>query len=1167
MAIESNQHTLKKVLSGGSGLSQLILSFDWSKTSLGSIYDWPQSLVTSVSITLQSPVPMLLLWGEYGVMIYNDAYSAYCGERHPHLLGSNFSDENPRLGQFDQELFRQVLEGHSLSFNKQKLGLSSNAANTEMSADIKFNPVIGEEGKPAGVMVTLFAVHSDNVKPGGFLEVNALKPTGEVSNRLYSVFMQAPAFIAVLRGPRHVLDLVNPRYMQLIGKDRNVIGKPVMEAVPEVRGQGFIELLDNVYKTGEPYIGKEVPAELIRKPGGKLEKVYLDFVYQPLKDAQGEVRGIFVHGIDVTEQVLSRRRIAESEAKYRTLFETMDQGFCIFEMIFDRDNNPLDYRWIEVNPVFEKLTGLKDPVGKTAREMVPNLEAQWFEIYGKVALTGEDVHFVQGSEAMGRWFDVYAFKVGGDDSNKVALLFTDITARKQTELALKFSENQLRLITDSLPAFISYINNKQQYQFVNSAYEKWLGLSKAQIVGKPIQEILGNEIYKKAQPCIEKVMEGERVTYENTIEIAGENRTLQLGYVPNFSNGNKVDGFVVLGHDITEMKKAEEALRRSEEYYKTMTDNTPVMTWVSDPNGQFIFLNRQWYDYTGQTPETGLGNGWLDALHPADAEELRKSLTNANREQMRFSFEYRLKGKTGNFRWHLATGLPKFDEQGRYEGFVGSVIEIHERKLAEEALKAQSELTQIITDNATTSLFIKDEKQHCTFMNPAAEKMTGYTLEEVKKINKPLHDIIHHTRPDGSHFPEEECLIDHALPKKDRTEGESVFVRPDGSFYPVSFTASPIIRNGKTIGTVMEVRDTTEEKEAADKLKESEEFNRTLLESSPDCVKALDLNGKLLSINPQGQKMLKLDGLNVYKGMVWADLWEGNYYKEATEALKKARNGELGHFQGMTPTAKGIFKWWDVLVAPIYGASGNVERLIAVSRDITTIKELEQQKDDFIGIASHELKTPVTSIKAYTQILQRRFEGNEDELSSEMLARMDGQVDRLTNLIVDLLDITKIEQGKLQFSYKKFNFNELIKEEADEIQRTTNKHRVILDLDEDKMIHGDRDRIGQVLINLFNNAIKYSPKADKIMVKTHIKEGKELILSVQDFGMGLTNEELGKVFDRFYRVEEVGNETYPGLGLGLYISAEIIHRHNGKIWAESEKGKGSTFYFSLPYKD
>ncbi len=236
--------------------------------------------------------------------------------------------------------------------------------------------------------------------------------------------------------------------------------------------------------------------------------------------------------------------------------------------------------------------------------------------------------------------------------------------------------------------------------------------------------------------------------------------------------------------------------------------------------------------------------------------------------------------------------------------------------------------------------------------------------------------------------------------------------------------------------------------------------------------------------------------------------------------------------------------------------------LLAIE-DITERKHLEQQKDEFISIASHELKTPITSVKAYTQILGRRFQKAGDEKSVELVGKMNSQLDKLIDLIGDLLDVTKIEAGRIQFHESHFDLNELVEETVEELQRTTEKHHILKQLQPSVTIYGDHSRLGQVLSNFITNAIKYSPGADKIIVKTVVDKD-NITLRVQDFGVGLSENDKTRVFERFYRVDGSDQNTYPGLGLGLYISSEIIKRHEGQVWVESKKTQGSTFSFSLP---
>jgi len=233
-----------------------------------------------------------------------------------------------------------------------------------------------------------------------------------------------------------------------------------------------------------------------------------------------------------------------------------------------------------------------------------------------------------------------------------------------------------------------------------------------------------------------------------------------------------------------------------------------------------------------------------------------------------------------------------------------------------------------------------------------------------------------------------------------------------------------------------------------------------------------------------------------------------------------------------------------------------------VKKDIAERIENDKKKDEFISIASHELKTPVTSLKAYTQILQSTFNDEHNESAVQMLSKMDKQIDKLTSLIVDLLDVTKIDKGELVFQMEEFDFNNLVEEVVEEMQRTTKNHKIALDLHPCDPVIGDRNRVGQVVVNFISNAIKYSPEGDKIVVTTFCENNK-VQLSVQDDGIGIPTEEHGNIFKRFFRVSGKSNYTFPGMGLGLYISAEIIKRHNGRIFFESEAGKGSTFSFEI----
>lgn len=234
--------------------------------------------------------------------------------------------------------------------------------------------------------------------------------------------------------------------------------------------------------------------------------------------------------------------------------------------------------------------------------------------------------------------------------------------------------------------------------------------------------------------------------------------------------------------------------------------------------------------------------------------------------------------------------------------------------------------------------------------------------------------------------------------------------------------------------------------------------------------------------------------------------------------------------------------------------------------DITDRKSVDQKKDEFIGVASHELKTPVTSIKAYTEILYDQFMEAGDKNAAVYLEKLNGQVDRLTRLIRDLLDATRISEGRLALNVSEVDINQLLRETADELQNTAGKHTIELNLQDLPTIRGDKERLQQVIVNLIGNAIKYSPDANRVLIKTYQNNG-NINIAVQDFGIGMSEETQSKLFGRFFRSSDPGIGTFPGLGLGLYISMQIIKQHKGTIGVQSEKDKGATFTIVLPEQE
>ncbi len=346
-------------------------------------------------------------------------------------------------------------------------------------------------------------------------------------------------------------------------------------------------------------------------------------------------------------------------------------------------------------------------------------------------------------------------------------------------------------------------------------------------------------------------------------------------------------------------------------------------------------------------------------------------------------------------------------------------------------------------------------------------------------------------------------------------------------------------------------------------VKRSAERFRALIENIHDAIMVIDADGKILYVSPTVEPVLGYPK-GEFETIDYRSIINENDLEELQKKYLRMLedNNQSFSVQCRVRHKNGSWTWVEGTFANLLDHP-SVKGVVCNFRNITERVFLEKQKDDFISIATHELKTPVTSIKAYAQILLKRFNKDRNEPAVSMIEKMDGQLNKLIVLISDLLDVTKIEGGRLQLHEEFYEFNELVKELVEELQRTTDEHKIIVNLSHDIKIYGDKERIGQVFTNLITNAIKYSPSPEDIIVST-FADNDGVTVCVEDKGVGISKENLEKIFERFYRVSGPENQTFPGLGLGLYISNEIVQRQGGKMWVESEKDKGSTFCFCLP---
>lgn len=1016
-------------LSGGGEMGALTRTKDWSKTPLGHPETWPQSLRTTVSIVLHSKFPMFLWWGPELICFYNDAYRPSLGEngKHPHILGQSAEEAWPEIWSIIKPLIDQVLAGGEATWSEDQLiPIFRNGKIEDVYWTFSYSPVLDESSKVAGILVTCSETTG---------KVNALKVLEESNRRYFKDIMQAPVAMCFLRGKDHVVEIANEKMLEVWGKTaEQVMNKHLFVGLPEVRGQGFEELLNHVYTTGEKFVAHERPVNLPRNH--TIETTYIDFTYQALSEPDGTISGVVVIATDVTFQVVARKKVEESEERFRSFVESAPFPIGVYigkEMRIQLVNQAI----LDVWGKGQHVTGQK------YAEVLPELEGSGiYEQLDNVFTTGIPFHAYY---------------------------------------------QQVKLM----------INNELKPHYFNYSFT-------------PLFDITGT-----------------------------------------------VYGVMNTAAEVTDLVIAKQKVEESEKRFRNVADSAPVLIWMADSSKLRTFFNTAWLQFTNCTMEQEMGNSWSNGIHPEDAERCLSYYTAAFDKREEFYMEYRLKRYDGQYRWISEKGVPRFTSDGIFEGYIGACMDIHEKAIYEKKLKEDEERLNIIINASELGTWELNVKSKEVYYSDRYLQILGYS----ERVDLTHQQILSHLHLDD--LPARDAAFKKAL-GTGMLHYESRIIWNDKSLHWIEGKGKVFYDENnepeKLIGTV---RDITEEKYFQQELLDREQKFRLLADSMPEFVWTGDAKGNLNYFN---QSVYKYSGLSPEQ--LNKDKWIQIVHPEDRDENINRWNYAVSTgtdflFEHRFRRYDGEYRWQLSRATPQKDSAGNIQMWVGTSTDIQEIKELDHQKDLFISIASHELKTPVTSIKGYVQLLLARYSENADPFLKTSLLTVDKQIVTLTRLISDLLDLSKIKSGNLFLNKEHFQVTLLIEEIIDEIAHINPDYNFVFSGEKEIIVHADRERIGQVLRNLLTNAIKYSPVLRTVKIEC-TTTATSSIISVADSGIGISRNDQQKIFERFYRVEGKNEKTFPGFGIGLFICAEIINRHSGTIGVTSEPGKGSVFYFSLP---
>lgn len=661
--------------------------------------------------------------------------------------------------------------------------------------------------------------------------------------------------------------------------------------------------------------------------------------------------------------------------------------------------------------------------------------------------------------------------------------------------------------------------------------------------GQGIEQILKNA-YSQGKPYYAKEIP-VRLIRKGT----EENLFVNFSYQPLLGCNGIIDGIVAVTSDVTEQVISRKKIEDSEQRFRLALSGSSLIVFSQDKDLKHTWIYNSHPDFK---PEDIIGKTDHDLHIPKTAKILHSVKEKVLTTGIPYDgdVEIELAGQQKIYRMHIEA-LKDFS--GISTGIIGTVLDITETIRTQQKIKESEELFSTFGNNIQNLAWIAKGDGNIFWYNQRWLDYTGRTLEEMKDWG---WQKVHH--PDH---------VDHVVEvsKKLWVTNEPFELtfplrRFDGEYRWFLTRGVPITdENGNIYRWIGTNTDITDQKEYIKKIEESEERFRSLAQTLPQLVWVTDEKGNAEFASYRWKEYSGVDpeGENEWNSIVHPEDIEG-INKAWMDSLK---TGEIFQADVRLKSKEGNYRWFTVRGVPVLNKKYNIVKWVGAYTDIHEQKVREEKKDEFISVASHEMKTPLTTAKAYLQMLELSLDDNNEEVTL-FVKKANQSINSLTQLISELLDVSKIQLGKLNYKMSTFDFNELIDDTVESIKLTSPKFTIIKTGQVYNQVSADKERIQQVLINLLNNAIKYSPSESQVFITVEQEED-TIKVAVEDKGIGISKQSLPKIFDKYYRVEDHADHIQ-GLGIGLYISFEIIQRHHGRLWAESELGRGSTFYFTIP---
>lgn len=780
--------------------------------------------------------------------------------------------------------------------------------------------------------------------------------------------------------------------------------------------------------------------------------------------------------------------------------------------------------------------------------------------------------FVDGREG---WVLAKAGTVNLPDrrgSHRMGVLL-DITERKKMEEALRDSEENFRRLVETTAAVLWQANMETwQFTYVTPQAVKLLGYPLEQWYEKDFwtSHIHPDDRELALNTCLTKCQTGEDFDFEyRMVKLSGE-----VVWVHDFVNCLRQPGERAhirgLMLDVTERKLSEQALRESEERFRTVANSAPVMIWMAGTDKRCSFFNKGWLDFTGRTLEQELGYGWRQGVHPEDLDRFLAVYGNSFDARREYALEYRLRRNDGEFCWVFYRGVPLFETDGTFLGYVGTATDLSEIKRGDEKF-------QLAVEASSNATVMVNETGEIILVNQQTEKLFGYSREEL--IGHSVEILV----PERFRFahPELRRQFFAAPQARELGAGRDLCARrKDGSEMLVEIGLTPIRAHEGWL-VLAAIVDISARRQAEEALKKERAFLRQVIDITPNFIFAKDREGHFTLANraladAYGTTVENLIGKTDANFNPNQD--EVGFFNQIDREVIDTLQERFIPEEYITD-AQGKLRWLQTVKRPIIGADGSADQVLGASTDITQRKSTEADaqrlRDELAHMTrvstlgelaaslAHELNQPLTAILSNAQAAQRFLTGSNADLDevSEILKDIVQDDNRASQVIQRMRALIKKED----IMFAPLDLPSLINDVLQLLHSDAVLHNVRVTLESDPglpPVRGDKVQLQQVMLNLLLNAfdaMAHCPVGERAVAVRAQREGTEKIkVAVCDHGPGLAGDKLEKIFHPFYTTKRTG------LGMGLSISRSIAEAHGGRLWVENNSERGATFFFTLP---